>query len=136
MTPKELLDHILSLPAEDQQRLAELLAANHKVMEVREAAVGYPPELHAQTELQDMKSVTLMLPDELAKQAQAAGLFSEPRIEELIRRALQEQRTRSDAGKRERPLTRHENRLIAAALPDEQPIDDAEVRELLNRMEW
>lgn len=38
-----------------------------------------------------MTRVTVSLPDDLAQQAQAAGLLSERAVEQLLRRALREQ---------------------------------------------
>ncbi len=38
-----------------------------------------------------MTEVTVSLPDDLARQAQAAGLLSERAVERLLRRALREQ---------------------------------------------
>lgn len=64
-----------------------------------------------------MTRVTVSLPDDLARQAQAAGLLSEAAVEQLLRRALREQ----GAGEQ---LGEIFARLDAQAEP---PLSDAEV---------
>lgn len=87
-----------------------------------------------------MKSVTVVLPDDLATRAQAAGLLGDKRLEELIRSALRDQGESNSGstnpGSTRRRLIRKNGRLVVEALPGERLISDAEVRDLLNEMRW
>lgn len=138
MTLDELIALVRDLPVEDRRRVIEALIDSLQEWGVGDASATYIPSAQRrQMELPNMKSVTVILPDDLAKQAQAAGLLAESRLEELLRRALHEQNAgAAGTTRRRRRLVRHDDRLVVEALPGEAPISDAEVRELLNRMEW
>lgn len=136
----ELIAQAMQLSAEDRRQLAELLAQS-TVFQAREAAVPYDAS-EAMTKYPahnepGMTAVTVVLPDDLAKQAQAAGLLGEKSLEELIRRALQEQSTSGPSNARQRRrLVRQGGRLVVEALPGEQSITDTQIGNLLNKMEW
>lgn len=84
---EQLLAAIRALPEEDQGLLIRALSET-SVYEVREAAMAYlNDELEAHSR---MKSILVRLPDDLLRQAQAAGLLGEKPLEDLIRRALLE----------------------------------------------
>lgn len=86
-----------------------------------------------------MTAVTFILPDELAKQAQAAGLLSEARLAELISGALKAHGadiTLADQTPNQRRLIRQNDRLVVELLPGEKRISNEEVSNLLNKMEW
>lgn len=121
-----------------EQALSESAATDR----VQDAGTSYgdpAPSDPLRQKLIGMKSVTVVLPDDLAKQAQAAGLLGDKPLEDLIRRALKEQRTgtppMTDIA-RQRRLVRQHGRLVVESLPGEQSITDAEIRELLDKMEW
>lgn len=129
----ELLALIAAMKPEDRDRLVRTLTGSG-IYEVRD--VDAPP-YQPSKELRGMKSVIVTLPDDLATQAQAAGLLGAKRIEELIRRELRAEPARSaPPSSQQRKLVRHRGRLVVEALPNEEKIDTAEVRDLLNKMEW
>lgn len=85
----------------------------------------------------EMTSVTLVLPDELAKQAQEAGLLAGKPMEDLLRRALQERiKAAPLAPNQQRRLVRENGHLVVEALPGEQPMTTEEIRNHLDDMEW
>jgi hypothetical protein len=137
----DLMAHALTLSLQDRRRLVESLIDSIRPNEVRDSEGLYSVRPESDSEIIGMKAVTLTLPDELANEAQAAGLFAEKRLEELLRRALSEKDASTAAvdlsrSMRKRRLVRENGRLVVEALPGEQPITDAEVRELLDKMEW
>lgn len=144
MKLERILARALQLAPDDRRKLAESVLDSLRVSEageVRDSAGEYAPSPRLPgNEPTGMKSVTVVLPDDLAKRAQAAGLLTEKRIEEILRRALTEQETGTIAGSdksaRRRRLIRQQGRLIVESIPDERPITDAELRDLMNRMEW
>jgi hypothetical protein len=136
---EDLIAQAMALSPEDRRYLAQLLGPAH---EVRDGASSHEASYSNQTlpeELPGMTSVTVVLPDDLAKQAQAAGLLAEGSLADLIRRALREQSSESTiarAAHQGRRLVRENGRLVVEALPDEPPVTDAQVVDALNRMEW
>jgi hypothetical protein len=146
MDPKleDLIARVMQLPPESRRYLAQLLAESTGFYEVRDsgepvAGSSIPKGLLPQ-ELTGMTSVTVVLPDELVNQAQAAGLLAGKPLEELIRRALKEQGinkpSSGSAPRQRRRLIRQSGHLIVEALAGEQPVTDTEIRGLLNKMEW
>ncbi|HEU4653412.1 MAG TPA: hypothetical protein VFS47_05465 [Steroidobacteraceae bacterium] len=84
-----------------------------------------------------MKSITLLLPDEIARQAQAAGLLRTPSLEALLRRALNEQSGQAtNEVTADRRLVQVDERLVVESLPSEPPIRSAEISNALDAMEW
>ena len=140
MKLEEVIAYALQLPPESRRRLVQALIESAAANQVRDAGGSYGDSNdQLRQELIGMKSVIVVLPDDLAKQAQAAGLLNDEPLEELIRRALKEQGpgTPSTTGStRQRQLVRQHGRLVVESLPGEQPITDTEVRDLLNKMEW
>jgi hypothetical protein len=129
----DLLALIAAMTPEDRDRLVRALTGS-SIYQVRD---GDPPPYRATTEQRRMKSVIVKLPDDLATQAQAAGLLGDKRMEELIRRELRADSARSTpSSNHPRKLVRHRGRLVVEALPNEEKIDTAEVQDLLNKMEW
>lgn len=138
---KDLIARAMELSREDRKYLVERLAENAAAYQVRDAGTPYSVSNdRLPRELIGMTSVTVVLPDDLAQQALAAGLFTGNSLEELIRRALEEQGTgnhRSErAARRRRRLICQDGHLVVEAFPEEQLITDTEVRGLLNKMEW
>lgn len=135
---EDLIAQALALSPEDRRYLAQLLG---QVYEIRDGASSYeaPYSQHtSRKELSGMTPVTVVLPDDLAKQAQAAGLLAESCMTDLIRRALQEQSAGSSsagAARQRRRLVRENGRLVVEAHPDEPPVTDAQVSDVLNRMD-
>ena len=136
-TLEDLIARVMQLPAESRRYLAQLLAESgfYGVRDSGEPQ-GLPPK-----ELFGMTYVTVVLPDDLVKQARDAGLLAGKPLEELIRRALREQsigKPSSEAGaaRKRRRLIRQNGHLVVEALAGEQPITDTEIRGLLNKMEW
>jgi hypothetical protein len=132
MKLEDLIAQAMALSPEDRRYLAQLLGP---VYEVHDGASSQ----EASKELPGMTPVPVVLPDDLAKQAQAAGLLAEGSLTELIRRALKEQNSSSPiarAAHQRRRLVRENGRLVVEALPDEPPVTDAQVVDALNRMEW
>lgn len=129
-----LIAQLLALPPEDRQELVRALTES-MVHAVRDSD---PPPYGAESPKGStgVKSVIVTLPDDLATQAQAAGLLDDKLIEELIRRELRHQTTTPPAQARQRNLIPRDGRLVVEALPGEQRISADEVRDLLNRMEW
>lgn len=139
---------VLQLSADERRRFLTLLEENARGPRVADvgAPYGMPDPTSGVTQLQgsrDMKSLTVVLPDDLIKQAQAAGLLADGRLEYLIRRALDEQqdtgRTMSaSSGKvaAGRRLIRQNGHLVVEALEGERPVSDADVKDALDRMEW
>jgi hypothetical protein len=135
---KDLVARAMELPPEDRRRLAQLLVESAEANQVRDSGASY---LNLQPKGSiGMALLTVVLPDELAKRAQAAGLLAEKRLEELIRHALKEQSankpSNQDTTRQHRRLVRQNGHLVVEALPDEQLITDTEIRDLLNKMEW
>ena len=138
-TFRKLLAEAMALSPEDRERLATLIADSIHTQGVRDAGPRYgEPFPHIRIrEINGMTSVTIVLPDDLARQAQAAGLLAETRLAELIRHALNEHdANQSDDSGRSRRLIRRNGRLIVEALPGEVPITDEDVRDILNKVEW
>lgn len=135
--PEDLLALAMRLSADERRQLAELLARTAGD-QVRETAMPYGvrDSGDASTELPLMTSVTIVLPDDLAKQAQAAGLLGEASLAELIRRALQEKSGSAASVSQSRRLVRENGRLVAEGLPGEQAVTSERIADLLNRMEW
>jgi len=142
---EELIALAMKFPPESRKRLAQLLTESVEVNQVRDSGTPHAESYPVSRDLLlkesiGMTSVTVVLPDDLANQAKAAGLLAEKRLEELIRRALREQQSvgkpASAGATHRRRLVRRNGRLVAEALPGEQPITDAEIRDLLNKMEW
>jgi hypothetical protein len=110
-----------------------LVKALGRGTQVNEAALAYDTE-----DLAGMKSVIVLLPDDLVRAAQDAGLLADKRLEELIRRALADQpstRMNREPHHVQRSLIRRDGRLVVEALPDEPAITSAEVLQLLRQMD-
>jgi hypothetical protein len=122
-----LIADLLSLPQEERQRISKLLA---DASMVRDGVAGYGEGTDG------MKQVTVVLPDDLANEARAAGLLRDKNIETLIRNALKDQPLRGNLSVEPRKLIREEGRLVAEALPGEKQIADPEVRDHLDKMDW
>jgi post-segregation antitoxin (ccd killing protein) len=127
----DLLAEALRLPPTDRKRLLELLEAVQvaEANAVRDGGATYQSD--------PMTLVTVALPDDLAQQAQDAGLLAGRALEEMLRRELQAQ----DAGNpntqvKYRQLVEKNGRLVAEALPGEKPISTEEVKKILDDMEW
>jgi hypothetical protein len=126
----ELIAALMELPDADREQIAHQIApgqigqdSTHTVADVGHT---YGPAR--------VKPIVVLLPDELAKQAKAAGLLGDKRIEQLIRRALQDEPHPGLVG--ERKLIRENGRLIVDTLHGEEPISDDQVRAALDRMDW
>lgn len=129
---EELLDRAMKLPAADRERLAQLLL-DSTGSQVRDSAATYGTLKGPTT----VTRVTIDLSDDLAEQARAAGLLAVNAMEDLLRRALVEQNAaRSPRKGPARRLVRERGRLVVEALPGEPPVTNADVRRLLNEMEW
>jgi hypothetical protein len=140
---EDLLVEALRLPAEERQRLTELLRAKQGVAEehptysVQDDTTFSAASDHPTTQLDTMTHVTVVLPDDLAKQAKDAGLLAGKAMEKMIRRALHEQTVDNPATPRQqRRLVRENGYLVVEALPGEKPITSEAVRDVLNDMEW
>src|SRR5262249_14209655 len=83
-----LIAEINALPVESREHLIRVLFKTLEAGGVRDSLGMYEP---FSSEASGMKAVTVILPDELAKRAQEAGLLSEARLAELIRGALMEE---------------------------------------------
>ena len=130
---EDLIAQAMALSPEDRRSLAQLLGS---VYEIRDGASSYEATLPK--ELSGMTPVTVVLPDDLAQQAQAAGLFAEACMTDLIRRALKEQSAGSSstgAERQRRRLIRENGRLVVEAHPDEPRITDAQISDVLSRMD-
>ena len=127
----ELLAEILRLPAPDRERLLELLEASQTTgtFQVREPTASY--------QASPMRSVTILLPDDIADRAQDAGLLSSKELEGILRRALQAQGAREGTrpSRRQRRLVQKNGYLVAEASPGERRITSEEVRDILDDME-
>jgi hypothetical protein len=135
MKLEDLIALVRALPAESKQRLLSVLSDEVAPQQVRDAAPAYGSPGLSRTD--GMKAVTLVLPDELASEAQAAGLLAGENLETLIRKALQEQGVPpSDTRSGVRHLSVHNGRLVVDALPSEEPITSAEVHDALNKLDW
>jgi len=141
---EDLIALAMQLPAATRRYLAQQLSET-AALEVRDSGEPYgAPTVISRDlvlkELLNMTSVTLVLPDDLAKQARAAGLLAGKPLEELIRRALHEQSAGSSsdesASRQRRRVVRENGRLVVEALIDEKPITASEAQGLLNNMEW
>lgn len=129
---KELLDRAMELPAADRERLAQLLLGSTG-SQVRDSDATYRTSKGPTA----MTRVTIVLSDDLAEQAQGAGLLAANAMEDLLRRALAEQNAARPSSKGPaRRLLRERGHLVVEALPGEPPLTDADVRRLLNEMEW
>lgn len=127
---EQLIAALMALPDADRQRIAtEIMQRAYRV-----ADGGYTHSGAGKTEPVDVKPIVVLLPDELARKAQAAGLLGDKRMEELIRRALEGESRPPLAG--ERKLIRHNGRLIVDSLPGEEPVTDEHVRDALDKMDW
>jgi hypothetical protein len=127
---EELIAALMALPDAERQRIARQIAQG--AIGVADGGYTYGPT--ETREMAGVKPIVVLLPDELAKQAQAAGLLGDKRIEELIRRALQAEPRPALAG--ERRLIRHNGRLIVDSLPGEEAVTDEHVRDALDKMDW
>lgn len=142
---EDLIALAMQLPAATRRYLAQQLSETAAV-EVHDSGEPYgAPTVISRDlvlrELLNMTSVTLVLPDDLAKQARAAGLLAGKPLEELIRRALHEQSagassTDQGVSRQRRRVVRENGRLVVEALIDEKPITASEAQGLLNNMEW
>lgn len=129
---EDLIDQVMQLPLASRQQLIQLLREQIREDQAQDLL---PEGMHTMT------SVTVVLPDDLAEQAQAAGLLARKPLEALIRRALHEHGSRVLADglttpHRNRRLVRHEGRLVVEALADEKLVTPAEIRSVLDRIEW
>lgn len=115
----ELIAALMELPDADRDRIARQVAKG--AYQVADGSAR-------------MKSIVLLLPDDLASQAKAAGLLGDRRIEELVRRALREEPQPKLFG--ERKLIRQNGRLVVNSLEGEEPITDEDVRAALDKMDW
>jgi hypothetical protein len=122
-----LIVELLSLPPEERQRISKLLT---DASLVRDGVAGYGERTDG------MKQVTVVLPDDLANEARAAGLLRDKNIETLIRNALKNQPLRAGLSVEPRKLIREEGRLVVEALPGEKQTADPEVRDHLDKMDW
>jgi hypothetical protein len=128
----DLLAEALRLPLQDRQRLFDLLKAA-QIAEANAVRDGGAPPYQSRS----MTLVTVALPDDLAKQAQDAGLLAGNALEEMLRRALQAQGAADpDIQRKYRRLVERNGYLVAEALPGEKPITSDEVRKILDDMEW
>ncbi len=134
MKLSDLIAAVEKLSDAERQQLLSVLK-QYGPFEVRDAGESYGTS--AQSEFAHMKSVTLLLPDEIAHQAQAAGLLRAPSLEALLRRALQEQsgQTSSEVTA-DRRLVHVDERLVVEPLPSEPPIRSADISNALDAMEW
>jgi hypothetical protein len=140
----QLIAEAMNLPVESRRRLARRIIESLPPSGVSDSSAEYRDTDWLTTkvlskEIGGMTSVTFVLPDELAKRAQEAGLLSETSLAELISAALKEQGvdlTTNNNSPIQRRLVRQNNRLVVESLPGEQPISDADVRTLLNKLEW
>lgn len=130
MTAKldDLLTEILRLPLWERQLLLERLESA-EAQSVRDGdGAAYQGEI--------MRFVTVALPDDLAKQAQDAGLLGGRTLEGILRRALQSHgEADSTASAQSRKLVENNGYLVAEALPGEKRITTDEVRDILGDME-
>jgi hypothetical protein len=127
----DLLAEALRLPPTDRERLLELL----KAVQVAEATAVRDGGATYQSA--PMTLVTVALPDDLAKQAQDAGLLAGRALEEMLRRELQAQdASNPNIQRKYRQLVESNGRLVAEALPGEKPITTEEVKKILDDMEW
>ena len=131
MTAKldDLLAEIMLLPAWERRRLLDQVKEAEPLM-VRDSGEG--------TYQTRMRFFTIALPDDLAKQAQDAGLLANKTLEGILRRALQPHEADADEAPTppQRQLVEKNGYLVAEALPGERPITTEEVRDILNDMEW
>jgi hypothetical protein len=135
MKIEDLIETLRTLPTETKQRLLTVLSEDNASLQVRDASQVYGGV--QQSEQKDMKLITLLLPDELASQAQAAGLLRGNVLETLLRKALKEQATtppESRSGKRR--LLHRNGRLVIESLSAEQAVTSAEVYDALHKMDW
>jgi hypothetical protein len=135
---ERLIAEIVKLPTDDQRHLLDILLGGGVANQVRDSEAGYGERSSLSQSHLSMTRVTIVLPDDLAKQAQAEGLLAGTRLADLIRRALHEQRSDRlvNGVPTQRRLVRKGGRLIVEALQGEQPITDEEVRGLFEKMEW
>jgi hypothetical protein len=140
---EDLIAMAMRLPPEDGRYLVDALAKEFGYGGVSDvAAPRYVSHSKDPSSKEiGMKSVTVVIPDDLATQAQAAGLLADESMVELIRRALREQNADNSSNEggpvhQRRRLVLQSGRLVVEAFPGEQPITDTEVSDLLNRMEW
>lgn len=127
----DLLAEALRLPPADRERLLELLQAAQvaEANAVRDGGATYQSN--------PMTLVTVALPDDLAKQAQDAGLLAGRALEEILRRELQAQDANNpNIQPSYRQLVERNGYLVAEALPGEKPITTEEVKKILDDMEW
>lgn len=129
---KALVDEILSLSPSERRQFESRLASETARYEVRDGGASY---INPSNELITMKWVTVVLPDDLAMEAQAAGVLADKTIEELIRRELSDRSRSVERGASRRKIVRHDGRLVVEVLPGEKPITDAEVKDHLDKLE-
>ena len=123
----DLLAEILHLPRWERQQLLSRLEAAESLM-VRDDDATYQSDL--------MRFVTVALPEDLAKQAQDAGLLGNKTLEGILRRALQSHEGSDDTAPPQlRKLVEKNGYLVAEALPGEKRITSEEVRDILDDME-
>lgn len=124
-----LLAEIWTLSLEERRRLEQALAEMPGKYQVRDGGTS--------NEFDRVKYVTVTLPDDLASEAQAAGLLGSKSLEHLIRQALRQRAAKpgESSGERRR-IVRKNGRLVVEAFPGEEAITDAEVRDHLANMDW
>lgn len=126
----DLLAEALRLPPADRERLLELVEAARvtEANAVRDGGATYQSD--------PMTIVTVALPDDLAKQAQDAGLLAGRALEEMLRRELQAQDTNNpNIQPSYRQLVERNGYLVAEALPGEKTITTEEVKKIIDDME-
>ncbi|HWK52181.1 MAG TPA: hypothetical protein VNR40_19940 [Steroidobacter sp.] len=124
----DLLIEILHLPSWERRQLLEWLVATES-RSVRDGGATYQGN--------SMRFVTVALPDDLARQAQDAGLLGNKTLEGILRRALQSHGRDDDLpSAQQRRLVEKNGYLVAEALPGEARVTAAQIRDILNDMEW
>src|SRR3954470_24920788 len=94
---KRLIAEVMKLHPDDQRKLLDLLLGSGVTYQGQDAETVYEQH-HSPSPLpSNMTRVTIVLPDDLAKQARAEGLLAETRLADLLRRALHEQRANRPA---------------------------------------
>ncbi len=93
----ELVARLQDCSPQEQQLLLDILLEETGQQLSFSVRDGEPARYGASSELpqrpQSMVTVTVVIPDELARKARAAGLLGSETVERLIRRALQERLT-------------------------------------------
>lgn len=129
-----LLAEVMRLSKQDRERFVSALKESW----------ASTARMRAETRADNIESdcmtyVTVALPEDLAQQAQDAGLLTGSLLEELIRKALDEQSRQVAPDiqpSQERRLVRENGYLVVEALPGEKPITTEEVKKILDEMRW